>query len=751
MTRLLTRRSVQFGLLLALLLTATWFSGADRPWLQRLQYLTFDTFNKIAPRASTDSVVIVDIDEDSLAALGQWPWPRDVMGKLVDELKALGASAIAFDIVFAEPDRTSPTLIADRLPDGDDAGIARKVLESMPDNDTVFAQSIKNAGNVVSGFVWANSGNEGKVPVTSRGMVISKPARITLMDHAPAAQHMVVNLQGIQESSAGNGSFSVSTDVDGIVRRVPLVVKFTPEGSDTSTLYPSLALEAMRVALGGKDSIQIMVAPQNSTMDLLKASLQVKIGPLRIPVNDDGQFWVYYTPEKKERYISAYKILTKSVDPTRIKDKIVMVGTSAEGLKDMRSSPLNLFVPGVEMHVNIIEQALQGKFISRPALVQGIEAVFIFVAGLLVIVLAPFVNLFFLFAFVIALMFGAFALSWHAYIDMGVLIDPVYPSLAVMVMFVLASLLSYLKAEFERREIRGAFGLYISQDVMKELTKNPDKLTLGGEIKPLTIMFTDIRNFTTIAEGMTPQVLIHTMNDFLTPMSDEVMKARGTIDKYMGDAMMAFWNAPLDVPDHERLAVKAALSMREVLVPINEKLKAQALAEGRNFYPLNCGIGINTGPVAVGNMGSRQRFAYSALGDAVNLASRLESQTKTYGVNILMGEATAKKCADFALMEMDYIRVKGKNEPVRIYTALGDDLIAGSTDFKTWQATHDAFLAAYRKGDFDTAAKHLKAARGMDTADRLGDYYMVFELRIADFQKTAPSQEWDGVYAATSK
>jgi adenylate cyclase len=319
-----------------------------------------------------------------------------------------------------------------------------------------------------------------------------------------------------------------------------------------------------------------------------------------------------------------------------------------------------------------------------------------------------------------------------------------------MVMFVLSSLLSYLKAEYERREIRGAFGLYISPDFMKELTRNPDKLKLGGEIKKLTIMFTDIRNFTTIAEGMTPEVLIHTMNDFLTPMSDEVLNARGTIDKYMGDAMMAFWNAPLDVDDHERHAVRAALRMRAVLAPINDQLKTRAAAEGRTFYPLNCGIGINTGPVAVGNMGSKQRFAYSVLGDAVNLASRLEGQTKVYGVNILLGEKTALKASDFALMEIDYIRVKGKTEPVRIYTVLGDESMV-STGFRAWQARHAQFLAAYRDGKFNDAMEHLDACREMDTTDRMGDYYMVFKMRIQAFRKTPPSLDWDGVYAATDK
>jgi adenylate cyclase len=234
-------------------------------------------------------------------------------------------------------------------------------------------------------------------------------------------------------------------------------------------------------------------------------------------------------------------------------------------------------------------------------------------------------------------------------------------------------------------------------------------------------------------------------------MSDEVMKTRGTIDKYMGDAMMAFWNAPLDVADHEREALRAALAMRGVLAPINDRIKALAEKENRPFYPLNCGIGVNTGPCAVGNMGSRQRFAYSVLGDACNLASRLEGQTKAYGVNILLGESTAVAVPDFALMEMDFIQVKGKTEPVRIFTALGDEAMGQDAGFLQWRASHDAFLQAYRGGRFDDALGHIKSCRALDAGDRLGDYYMVMELRIRVFQKNPPPQSWDGVYTATSK
>lgn len=752
MIRALTGRGVQVALLLALLLAATWLSGTDRPWLQRLQYQTFDTFNRLAPRPAMDSVVVVDIDEDSLAALGQWPWPRDVVGRLVEKLGDMGAAAVAFDMVFAESDRTAPAKLAKRLPDDPDMRAAKTALAEMPDNDTLFARSIEKTGRVVTGIVWSDRGHAGKVPVVSRGLVMSGPARKMLEENAEQAEHFVTNLPVLEKAAAGNGSFSVSTDLDGIVRRVPLFVQFKPQGAqDQSVFYPALSLEALRVALGGRDSIQITPTRSQNLLDLFKPALQAKIGPLRIPLNADGQIWIYYAPANKTAYVPAWRVLAGQVDPERVKGRIVLVGTSAEGLKDIRSSPLDLFVPGVEMHVNIIEQALQGKFIARPALAKGIEAVFIFITGLLVILLAPFVNVFVLFGAVAALVAGAFAMSWHAYTGPGILIDPVYPSLAVGVMFVLSALFSYLKAEYERREIRGAFGLYISPDFMTELTKNPEKLKLGGEIKPLTVMFTDIRNFTTIAEGMTPQVLINTMNEFLTPMSDEVMKARGTIDKYMGDAMMAFWNAPLDVEDHEKQALRAALAMRGALEPVNRALKEQAESDGRIFHPLNCGIGINTGPCAVGNMGSKQRFAYSVLGDTVNLASRLEGQTKAYGVNILAGEATAKAAPDFALLETDLIRVKGKTEPVRIYTVLGDETLAASDDFKSWRARHDEFLSAYRAADFEAALQALTRARAADTADALGDGYMVFELRIRDFMKTPPPAGWDGVYTATGK
>ncbi|HEY8191457.1 MAG TPA: adenylate/guanylate cyclase domain-containing protein, partial [Alphaproteobacteria bacterium] len=310
--------------------------------------------------------------------------------------------------------------------------------------------------------------------------------------------------------------------------------------------------------------------------------------------------------------------------------------------------------------------------------------------------------------------------------------------------------LTYIRSEAERKQVRQAFGFYISPDFMKELTRDPDKLRLGGETRELSVMFTDIRGFTGISESMSPEALIQLMNDFLTPMSDLVMHNRGTIDKYMGDAMMAFWNAPLDDPDHARHACLSALKMNEALAPINEALRVRAEAERRPPLSLNAGIGINTGPASVGNMGSKQRFAYSALGDTVNLASRLEGQTKTYGVNILIGPQTRRQVPDFATLELDLLRVKGKKEPVHVYTLLGDEAFAASPSFTAWQQTHETMITQYRARDLNGAEKMIEKCMEL-SGGTLAAFYNLYRERIAELRRSPPAAGWDGVFTATGK
>lgn len=752
MTKFFTNKWVHFFTLLALLAGLLYFSGSNQELRKRLQYATFDTYNKVKPRPASDKIVIVDLDEASLKRMGQWPWPRNVMAQMVDRLNEMGASVIAFDIVFAESDRTSPSRIAERLPHGDDYQNARTVLQNLPDNDAVFAQAIEDAGNVVTGFTRARPEETLRPPYQSAKPLFLMKDNTPFFERTFAAPGVAENLPEFSKAAAGNGSFMATPDLDGIIREVSLFIKYPPEkiAGVEPALYPMLGLEALRVDTNKNARLLIRSRADKEAMD---TDYYIKLSNYEVPVESDSKMWVYYRHIAQDEYISAYKIFDDVQSDTlkeKIAGKIVFVGTSAEGLRDIRSTPLDIFVPGVEVHVNVVEQILQQKFLKRPAIITGVEAAIIGLAGLCIIVFAPFMNVILLGGITVLLTGTMFAGSWIMFAQKGILLDPVYPSLSLGLLFLVSSLLSYVRSESERRQVRQAFGYYISPTFMEELTKNPDKLKLGGEVKDLTVMFTDIRSFTTISEHLTPEQLIHLMNDFLTPMSDLVMGNRGTIDKYMGDAMMAFWNAPLDDPDHARHACLTALKMNEALVPVNEQVKAQAEKEGRVPVLLNAGIGINTGPCSVGNMGSRQRFAYSALGDAVNLASRLEGQTKAYGVNIMLGENTKNLVPDLALLELDLIQVKGKEEPVRVFTLLGDQAVAASDTFKAWKTAHNGFLAAYRAADFGCAAQELKTAR--DAASMPMDaYYDLFSSRIAAYTKNPPPDKWGGVFIALDK
>lgn len=750
--RFLTNKWMHFLVLLALLASAVYFSGSQHELRKRLQYGTFDTYNKLQPRPASDRVAIVDLDEASLKTLGQWPFPRTVMAQLVENLNDLGAKVIAFDIVFSEADRTSPPRIAEGLPVGTEYESAKSVLSALPDNDGVFAEAIENAGNVVTGFTRARPEETLRRPYQSAKPTFLVKDKTPFMRDTFGAPGIAENLPEFSMAAAGNGSFMATPDIDGIIREVSLFVRYPSEklAGIEPELYPMLGLETLRV-YADKNSRLLVTA--NKDKGAFDTAYEIKIANLEIPVESDGKLWVYYRHIDHEEYISARKLF----DPAereklreRINGKIVFVGTSAEGLRDIRSTPLDIFVAGVEVHVNVVEQILQGKFLKRPDIIVGVEAAIIGFAGLLIILFAPFMNVIVLGVLTSGLIWCMFLGSWQMYKTEGLLLDPFYPSIALFVLFLVSSLLSYIRSEAERQRVRQAFGLYISPEFMEELANDPDKLKLGGEVRDLTVMFTDIRSFTTISESLTPEELIHLMNDFLTPMSDLVMENRGTIDKYMGDAMMAFWNAPLDDPEHARHACHSALKMNEALIPVNERIKARAEKEGRAPVLLNAGIGINTGPCSVGNMGSRQRFAYSALGDGVNLASRLEGQTKAYGVNILVGENTRSAVPEFAMLELDLIRVKGKEKPVRIFTLLGDESLAKSEAFKRWTTAHNGFLAAYRAADFGCAAQELKTAREASSG-RLDAYYDLFSIRIADHIKIPPPEGWDGVFVAKEK
>ncbi|MCB9980133.1 MAG: adenylate/guanylate cyclase domain-containing protein [Rhodospirillales bacterium] len=746
MTRFLTNRGLHFGILFLILIAAVLSSGSELKFRKALENLVFDQYMRLNPRPDPEKVIIVDYDDVSLARISQWPWPRYKIAQLIDNLVALDAKVVAFDGVLAEKDRVSPQNIISDLPETEDWTSTRRQILTLPDYDDVLARSIRESGRFIAGFTYGHIEQEIAV---KKPLLTKKQIKDVLLERAVPFDKTAAFLPELVKASQGNGSFMARPEDDGIIRQTGLI--FT----NRKNLYPSLSLEAVRLAVtDGKTPYKIWQDPDYKEYQDFTLPYRVVLGDYKIPVDENGLINVYFRSFSRDKdYVSAYKVMDPAYHDEirpKIAGKIVFIGSSAEGLKDLRSSPLNLFIPGVEVHANVTEQILEGKYLYRSYINKIIEVSFIFIMGLAMILLAPFIGMGSLIFIAVLAISGLFYGSWWAYVTMGLLLDPVYASGAVMILTFVSSLFTYLRSEMERKQVREAFGLYVSPTFMEELAANPDKLKLGGEVKELTVMFTDIRSFTTISEALSPEQLIQLMNDFLTPMSDLVMSNRGTIDKYMGDAMMAFWNAPLDDPDHARHACQAALGMNKALYPINDQVKKQCEAEGRPFVPLNAGIGINTGPCSVGNMGSKQRFAYSALGDAVNLASRLEGQTKSYGVNILIGEDTAKYVQDFAWLELDLVQVKGKIEPARIYTLVGTERVAKKPAFKSWKAAHDELLEVYRAGDFAMAEEILLQVKEFATLD-LVDYYVMMMTRIERFQKQHPGPDWNGVYVATSK
>ncbi len=750
-------------LLFTLLAAFVWFSDSSHPIRIELQHAVFDQFNKAHPREARDDVVIVDIDEDSLKALGQWPWSRKTMAELTTSLTEKGAKVIAFDGVFAEKDRTSPQYYLSQLSEDDFPELSQQLKNRQDayDYDLTFARAIKESGVFVTAFTYGETSDLSK-PLDKKRILARSHVKDAFINNASKFNGAAINLPQLSKSAAGNGSFMAKPDADGVLRRAGMLF------SDDQTLYPSLSLEALRVGLSGKKGMVYITQAPLEGKSIIDTAYRVllKDKQVKIPVEQDGILYVYYrhfcTAQdiknrkircEKQDYVSAFKLLDERYaeeSKNFVKDKIVLIGASAEGLKDLRSTPLRPFRPGVEVHANVIEQVLSEQYLLRPSITKGVEALFIIVVGASFIILSAFtgvlISVLLCATLISVASFGAYVM----YIDYGLLLDPVYPSISVLMIFILSTVLSYARAEMKRKQIRGAFGMYVAQDVMRDLEANPEKLRLGGERRDITVMFTDIRKFTTISEGLSPEELINLMNEFLTAMTDTVMNHQGTIDKYIGDAMMCFWNAPKDIDNHEREACLAALEMQGKLEPINEHVKKRAIELGKEPVLLRAGIGINSGECAVGNMGSKQRFAYSALGDTVNMASRLEGQTKQYGVNILIGEKTYHHVTDMAVIELDQIKVVGKTKPERIYALLGDEDFAAKAAFENWSAAHNKMLENYRSQNFKAALDDVKLCKTL-AKEQGKALYNMYEERINALIKTPPANDWDGVYISTVK
>jgi adenylate cyclase len=709
-----------------------------------LRTSVFDHYQRLQPRSYQDAPVrIVDIDDASLARVGQWPWPRSTMASIVSRLSRAGAAAIVFDVVFAEPDRTSPAqMLAIWAASGVPVEKVRQALSRMPDNDALLANAIRDAGNVVTGFaLTAEAGGRRPLLRTGFAQLGDDPVRF-VPDYAGS----VVDLPAIERAAAGNGSISFRPDTDLVVRRAPLIQRIGQQ------LYPSLAAEALRVAQGAHALIiKATGASGEYGFGNQAGIVGLKIGAVVVPTDAEGEILIHYTRSVRQRVVPAWQVLTDRFDPKRVQGRIVLIGTSAAGLGDIRPSPIDPAMPGVEAHAQALEQMLLRHYLERPDWARAAEFCFVFFVGGLLIFALRMAGAIWSGLIGLAAILLAFAGSWHAYTSDLMLFDPVTPSIAALAVYISSTAIGYLRTETEKRYIRNAFGQYLSPALVEKLSKNPETLKLGGDLREMTFLFCDVRGFTRISEQMksNPEALTRLLNRFLTPMTETILSWQGTIDKYMGDCIMAFWNAPLDDPAHGKHACACALAMLDALRALNLALEADAKADGQTFHPLQIGIGLNTGNCVVGNVGSDQRFDYSAIGDPVNLASRLEGQSKTYGLSIVMSESTRAAVPDWAALEIDLIIVRGKQEAIRIYTLLGDESAGRSDAFARLGARHAEMLGAYRDRRWDDARNALGVCRRLEP--RLASLYDLYAARIAAFLEMPPPAEWQGVYVAKSK
>lgn len=703
-----------------------------------LQVKFFDLLQNIKPREAMEQspVVIVDIDERSLSEIGQWPWSRLVIADIVGRLTDGGARAIGFDVVFPEPDRQSPTIVADALRQA--APELRDALRRLPSNEAVLSEALRNAPVVLGQAAYTDEvpGAENRPPPPTVPIgYLNGDAKQSFFAFAS----LVRNVRELEQAAAGVGIFSVRDERDGVIRRVPSFVRVG------DALFPSLSLEMLRVATGqttyavrrGRFGVEGVIIPQVAL----------------VPTDAQGRIWVGFSPHDPSRYISAVDLLNGRVPPERLAGRLVLVGTSAIGLKDIRRTPVDVALPGVEVHANLLETIITGSQLTRPLDADGTETALALAVGLMLILLVPLVGPFWTLAVFVVTAGGVVGWSWYAYAGNLELRDASMPLAIATLVYLFLVFANYIREANERRQVRGAFAQYLSPALVEQLASNPKLLKLGGETKEMTIMFSDIRKFTQVSEQFktNPQALTQLINRFLTPMSEAILAQGGTIDKFMGDCVMAFWNAPLDDPRHPDHACAAALEMQKVLRRLNIELDKEAKEQGWPFDGLKIGIGVNTGDCVVGNVGSLHRFDYSVLGDSVNLASRLEGQSKSYGITIILGEQTVQRAGKWAFLELDMVTVKGKKDAVRIYTLLGDAKVAESQRFLELWTLQQKMLAAYRSQRWQEAREVLEAARAYEMEFKLRKYFNLFAARIDAYEKFPPGETWDGIYLALAK
>ncbi|MBK9440392.1 MAG: adenylate/guanylate cyclase domain-containing protein [Comamonadaceae bacterium] len=617
---------------------------------QTLRQAVFDQYQRVYPRVYQNAPVrVIDIDEESLSRIGQWPWPRTRIAELVDHLRQAGVAAIGFDFLFAEADRTSPKAILDvwQLP-----AATRRSVERLPDHDDLLAAAFK-AGDVVLGFALEREGPDTGLPAQKyRYVNMGEPAQPYLHPFSG----VVPSLPVLSAAAAGNGSLTFVPDNDGVVRRVPLLLRLG------DTLVPSLVSEVLRVGQGAKNYMVRTSAEQGVGMT------ELKVGQFAIPTTAAGEVWIHYTGPVEERSISAWKVLQGLVPEDELKGSLVLVGTSAQGLMDLRFSPLGGVIPGVEAHAQMLEQVLTDSYLYRPAWATSIEVLTIVVGGLALGILALFAGALtsaVATALAIGLIVGG---GWFAFIQFQLLLDPVTPALGIFAAFLLSSVMHHFLTERRQRFVRQAFSRYVSPNLVTHIVEHPDELELGGRRQTCSFIFTDLAGFTSLMESIDPAEAVSLLNVYLDEMIGIAFQNDGTLDRIVGDAVAIMFSAPVQQSDHCQRAVNCAIAMQRFAARYSDDLKASGIAFGHTR------IGVHSGEVIVGNFGGSTIFDYRALGDPVNTASRLESVNKHLGTRVCISQATLDGCTGLVVRPVGRLVLKGKTQPLMVFQPMHDGL-----------------------------------------------------------------------------
>ncbi|MEM1040040.1 MAG: adenylate/guanylate cyclase domain-containing protein [Pseudomonadota bacterium] len=716
--------------------------------LKRLNTLVFDAYQVAKPRTFSGSdIVIVDIDEQSLQRLGQWPWPRTELTRLTRRLKDLGAAVVVFDMVFAEPDRTSPVISLGRLRK---AGVAVNLPGTFDpkalDHDRAFAAAIAELP-VVTGLVLSPRGTEPPRPKAGTGVSGTLPPRLA-NDTSKAVRNLVM----LDEAATGIGEFSFQAgqQSDAVVRTSILLRPVN------GLFYPSLASEALRVAQGAGSFKIKMTDGSGEVAAGSNAVVSAQIGALTIPTDADGGLMVYHSPSDQKPVVAAHRLLSETLSAEQenalrsaVQNHIVLIGTSAAGLLDLRATPLEPVVAGVSIHADIIDQMIAGPFLTRPDWIPGLELTAALLAVAVVLVALPLTGAVAGGFFTLVLMALIVAGFWQMFSNHYLVASPLVAGFSLVTAYIGGTAANLLITERQRKQVRSAFGRYLAPAMVDRLAGTPEALKLGGEDKELTLLFCDIRGFTSLSEGLAPTELTNLLNRFLTPMTTALLDRGATIDKYMGDAIMAFWNAPLDQKDHRQLACEGLLDMRTALEKLNAGLEK----------PIDVGIGLNSGLCCVGNLGSTQRFNYSAIGDAVNVASRVEGQTKLYGLDNLVAAETLEGVSGLIALQVDTLQVVGRDTPLTVWTLLGRETELNRTELVGLMQAHAEMLAAFKVGDASQGTKATQRAltlakQAAETDPLLPDLQALYALYAARFEQlhqNGTPQDWDGIYRATNK